>query len=43
MGINQDDDNIDDADIDDIGTPMVDPVAAAIALTDLADSLHKLY
>jgi hypothetical protein len=34
----------DNDEIDDTGAPMlVDPVAAAIALTDLADSLHKLY
>jgi hypothetical protein len=33
-----------DTDIDDIDTPaMVDPVAAAIALSDLADKLYKLY
>jgi hypothetical protein len=36
------DDDIDDIDTDDI-TPMVDPVAAAIALTDLVDQWTKLY
>jgi hypothetical protein len=36
-------DDTDDIDIDDIDTPMVDPVAAAIALSDLADKLYKLY
>ena len=33
----------DDTDTDDYSTSMVDPVAAAIALTDLADTLYKLY
>jgi hypothetical protein len=37
------DDDTDDTDTADIGTPMVDPVAAAIALTNLADQLYRLH
>src|SRR6516165_1981849 len=45
MSIDQDDDDtdtIDDADATE-DLMMVDPVAAAIALSDLADKLYKLY
>jgi hypothetical protein len=37
------DDDIDDPDTNAEGTTLVDPVAAAIALTELVDSFHRVY